>query len=165
MQVLGSAHKISGECSLLLTKNLPVTRANHRLRHWAIASILFSLISGHDLAQAAAGSGEAQVRDYVALDSPIIVNIFTRDTVHFLRVTAEFKLSKPELASTLTAHLAAIRHDLILLLSEKRYFELTTVQGKTRLRQEALTAVQQIMKEQTGEAVVEEIYFTSLVLQ
>lgn len=130
-----------------------------------MASILLGVLSGHDVVQAAAGSAEGEARDYVALDTPIIVNIFTRDTVHFLRVTAEFKLSKPELAGTLKAHLAAIRHDLILLLSEKRYFELTTVQGKTRLREEALTAVQQIMKEQTGESVVEEIYFTSLVLQ
>lgn len=133
-------------------------------RGWHVVGILLALGLSHDFAQAAE-SGTDEARDYVALDSPIIVNVFTRDTVHFLRVTAEFKLSKPELAGALQTHLAAIRHDLILLFSEKRYFELTTAQGKARLRQEALAVVQQIMKEQTGETVVEEIYFTSLVLQ
>lgn len=132
---------------------------------WRVAVLLVAFGLGQDFAQAAADAAAGEPRDYVALDSPIIVNVFTRDTVHFLRVTAEFKLSKPELASALQAHLAAIRHDLILLFSEKRYFELTTVQGKTRLRQEALATVQQIMKARTGESVVEEIYFTSLVLQ
>lgn len=138
--------------------------ARRRRQTWNAVFILFAAVLAPHCAQAA-GSSEGEARDYVALDGPIIVNIFTRDTVHFLRVTAEFKLSKPELASVLQEHLAAIRHDLILLMSEKRYFELTTAQGKIRLRQEALAAVQQIMKEQTGETVVEEIYFTSLVLQ
>lgn len=132
--------------------------------HWSLVLALITLSVVPRVGWAVASS-EAEARDYVAMDGPIVVNIFTRDTVHFLRVTAEFKLSKPELAGTVKTHLAAIRHDLILLLSEKRYFELTTVQGKTRLREEALATVQRIMKEQTGEPVIDEIYFTSMVLQ
>lgn len=142
-----------------------IPRHEQKRRGQLAAAALLLAGSMAPVAVLAAASSEGEPRDYVALDGPIIVNIFTRDTVHFLRVTAEFKLSKPELASTLRTHLAAIRHDLILLMSEKRYFELTTTQGKARLRQEALAVVQQIMKAQTGEPVVEEIYFTSLVLQ
>jgi flagellar FliL protein len=111
------------------------------------------------------GSSEGAPQDYVALDTPIIVNIFTRDTVHFLKLTAEFKLKKPELAAAVKTHLPAIRHDLIMLLSEKRYFELTTVRGKTLLREEALAAAQHVMEQQTGDTSIEQIYFTSLVLQ
>lgn len=148
----------------MLAKKTTSAFMQHRCPSWAAAVLLLAAsLTPH--CTFAVPSSEGEPQDYVALDGPIIVNIFTRDTVHFLRVTAEFKLSKPELASTLRTHLAAIRHDLILLMSEKRYFELTTAQGKVRLRQEALAAVQRIMKEQTGEPVVEEIYFTSLVLQ
>ena len=43
--------------------------------------------------------------------------------------------------------------------------ELSTLKGKERLRAEMLVAANQIMEKNTGSAGIEELYFTSLVIQ
>ena len=112
---------------------------------------------------AESGSGEAQ--DYVSMDAPFVVNLFSRDTVHFVKFTTQFKLKNPALAGNLKTHFPAIRHGLIMLVSDKPYFEMTTVAGKAKLRDEALEVVRNIMLEESGDPTVESIYFTSLIVQ
>lgn len=109
------------------------------------------------------GGGEAQ--DYVAMDAPFIVNLFSRDTIHFIKFTTQFKLKNPALAGSLKTHFPAIRHGLIMLVSDKPYFEMTTVAGKAKLRDEALEVVRNIMLEESGDPTIENIFFTSLIVQ
>lgn len=103
--------------------------------------------------------------EFVAIDTPMIVNVFTRDTIHFAKATVQFKLKNPMQAGTVKTHLPALRHTLLMLMADRPYYELTTIAGKTRLRQQALEAVRQFMLENTGDPTVEEVLFTSLILQ
>lgn len=132
----------------------------------ARVALLLALGIGSPLAAASGGGGAAvEASDYVALDSPMIVNVFSRDTVHFVKATAQFKLKNPALAGTVKTHLPALRHTLLMLLADRPYFELTTLAGKSRLRDDALAAVRQFMLENTGDPSIESVLFTSLVLQ
>ncbi len=132
----------------------------------AVVAIAIMLSVASPLAWAAASAEpEGEEQDYVTLDSPLIVNVLSRDTIHFLQVTTEFQLKAPVLAAKVKAHMTAIKHNLIMLLSEKRFSELQTIEGKKRLREEALKTVQQVMKEKTGDPSIENIFFTSLILQ
>ena len=117
-------------------------------------------------AQEGGGEGQATEKsNYVALDGPLVVNILTQESIHFLQITVEFKLKDPAKAATVTTHMAPIKDGLIMLLSDKTYFELQTIEGKQKLRSEALTTVQKILKQKSGDTTIENIFFTSLVVQ
>ncbi|VAW85358.1 hypothetical protein MNBD_GAMMA16-1644 [hydrothermal vent metagenome] len=102
---------------------------------------------------------------YVSLDSPLVVNIFSQDSVHFMQVNTDFQLKDASLAPIFELHMAAVKHSLMLLFSEKRFFEMKTIKGKLQLRKDALKAVQQVMLDKTGNTTVKNIFFTSLILQ
>jgi flagellar FliL protein len=115
--------------------------------------------------QAIGESTNSVQQSYVSLGEPMVVNVLSHDSIHFLQVTTEFKLKDPAKAEVVQTHLAPIRHHLIMLLSEKKFFELQTVEGKRKLREEALKTVQNLLKEKTGDTTIENIFFTSLVVQ
>jgi len=102
---------------------------------------------------------------YVSLDSPLVVNVFSQDSVHFMQVQTDFQLKDASLSAVLELHMAAVKYSLMLLFSEKRFFEMKTIKGKLQLRKDALKAVQQVMLEKTGNTTVKNIFFTSLILQ
>ena len=102
---------------------------------------------------------------YVSLDSPLVVNIFSHDSVHFMQVNTDFQLNDVSFAPIFELHMAAVKHSLMLLFSEKRFFEMKTIKGKLQLRKDALKAVQQVMLGKTGNTTVKNIFFTSLILQ
>ena len=129
-----------------------------------IVFIITTLFSGSALAVATSDSGGGE-KNYVGLGGPLVVNILSKNHIHFLQVTTEFKLKDPSMAEQVQFHMAPIKHNLIMLLTEKKFFELQSVQGKRKLREEALEIVQSVLKEKTGDTIVENIFFTSLVLQ
>jgi len=102
---------------------------------------------------------------YVSLDGPLVVNIFSQDRVHFMQVATDFQLKDASLAPIFELHMAAVKHSLMLLFSEKRFFEMKTIQGKLQLRKDALRVTQQVMLDKTGDTMVKNIFFTSLILQ
>ena len=103
--------------------------------------------------------------NYVGIEGPMVVNVLSPTSIHFLQVTTEFQLKDPAMADTVQTHMAPIKHHLIMLLSDKKFYELQSVDGKRKLREEALAVVQNVLKEKTGDTIVENIFFTSLVVQ
>ena len=68
-------------------------------------------------------------------------------------------------AEEIESHMPLIRNNLLMMLSDLDYATISSFSGKQKIRAEALAEVQSIMKEQTGDSVVEELYFTSFVMQ
>lgn len=62
-------------------------------------------------------------------------------------------------------HKAHIRNDLIFLFKEQKEADLATVEAQTVLAQRALRVVQQILVDETGHPQVDDLFFTSLVIQ
>ena len=124
------------------------------------------MLAGNQLASAASDGGEGDGSQlFVKLEKPLIFNVFSEDSVHFVRVTIEIKLTDPHFAPQIQANLTPIIHNLLLLLSEQPYFQYQTVAGKKKVRDEALALVRQVVKEQVGKPAVDNIFFTSLVVQ
>lgn len=112
------------------------------------------------------GDGEADgAQLFVQLEKPLIFNVYSEDSVHFVRITLQIKLTDPKYAPQVQANLAPIVHNLLLLLSDQPYFQYQTVAGKKKVRDEALAVVRQVVKEHVGLPVVDNIFFTSLVVQ
>ena len=53
----------------------------------------------------------------------------------------------------------------MLLLSNVSYEQLSTLEGKQKMRADILSEIQKVLKEKTGKPGVEEVYLTSIVMQ
>jgi flagellar FliL protein len=119
------------------------------------------------------GKGDAKVEAapvlppiYVNLDPPFVVNFEAESMVRFLQVTVSVMTRDPETAETIKKNDPRIRNDLLLLLSNQHYKEISTREGKDKLRSAALEAVRADVLGAGGEsAKVEDLFFTAFVMQ
>jgi flagellar FliL protein len=58
-----------------------------------------------------------------------------------------------------------IRNQLVALFAQQTTEAMNNVEAKEKLRQEALKQTQQIMSDETGNPVVEDLLFNNLIIQ
>lgn len=131
-----------------------------RLFHLLCATVC---LLGIPVSSQAAASGGASA--YVALDPALVVNIGQGARARFLQVEAQVKISDPEYAAAIERHDGAIRHQLILLLSDQSVESVLSSEGREQLRAKALTVIQRALEEIIGSQVVDGVYFTNFVVQ
>jgi flagellar protein FliL len=103
---------------------------------------------------------------YVALDPPFVTNFEAEQLVRFLQLSVQVMTRDPATAALVKDSDPVIRNDLLILFSNQKYAELSTRDGKERLRTEALAAVRKVIAANGGKPErVEAIYFTSFVMQ
>lgn len=85
--------------------------------------------------------------------------------MRFLQVTVEVMGREEETIKAVQTHMPVIRNNLLNIFSSRSFADLTNREGKEALRKECLTEVQRILKENTGKPGVEDLYFTSFVVQ
>jgi len=102
---------------------------------------------------------------YLALDPAFVVNFEDQGVVRFLQITAEVGTHDPLALDAVKLHMPIIRNNLVMLFSNLNLENVTTREGKEKLRADALVEVQKVLQEQIGEPGVENIYFTSFVMQ
>jgi len=141
--------------------SLPLVKLKYGLLSFAFLMILSTTAYAQDEDSGSSTGKEA----YVEIGEPLIVNVLSSDSIHFLQITTEFKLKNSNMAPLIEMHLAPLKHNLIMLFSEKKFYELQSIDGKRKLREEALQVVQKVMKDKTGDTTIENIFFTSLVIQ
>ena len=119
-------------------------------------------------AEEAAAQPMEEVRakpNYVSLSPPFVVNFEDQAQVRFLQVSVEVMTRDAGMVAEIEHHMPRIRNALVLLFSAQNYQTLSTREGKVQIRRASLKEVQNILEERTGKPVVEEIYFTSFVMQ
>jgi flagellar FliL protein len=85
--------------------------------------------------------------------------------VRFLQIGMDIMARDPAVIDAVQKHSPMIRNNLLLLISNRDYQKLMTREGKEELRGEALAEVKKIMTQETGKAGVEDLLFTSFVVQ
>jgi flagellar FliL protein len=110
-------------------------------------------------------SGKPAPANYVSLEPPFVVNFEGNSAARFLQINVEVMSRKVEYAEHIKKHMPVIRNNLVLLFGSQTYDKVSTLKGKEELRQKALAEVQKILEEETGDAGVEALYFTSFVMQ
>ena len=113
------------------------------------------------------GEGEHAKSDpvYVELGDPLVVNFVENNQIRYLQVQMEVMTRDPAMPDKIKQHMPLIRNNLLMMLSDLDYATISSFSGKQKIRAEALAEVQNIMQEETGDPVVEELYFTSFVMQ
>lgn len=102
---------------------------------------------------------------YFSLDPPFIVNFTGKSRARFLQVSIEGLTRDVKVKEDITKHFPQVRNNLVLLLSGQTYEQLNTQEGKSALRKQVLKEVQKVLEAETGKEGVEDVYFTSFVMQ
>jgi len=137
--------------------------------------MLLSMLGGEDDmeeidAALSAGEEEAPVEStdaaiYIPIKPPFIVNFQARGRQRFLQVDVSLMSRDNEAINAVQMHMPLIRNALVLLFGSQSYAELQLAEGKESLRQDALMEVQKIMEKEIGRPGIEEVFFTSFVMQ
>jgi flagellar FliL protein len=115
---------------------------------------------------AAAAPEKVEPALYVPLDPPFVVSFETGDgETRFVQLTLQAMARSEKTIDAIKQHAPAIRNSFLFLISGYKVEDLATLKGKEKLRAEMLVAANEIMEKNTGSAGIEELYFTSLVIQ
>ena len=102
---------------------------------------------------------------YTALDPPFVVSFDQEDGARYLQLTLQAMARDEETIAAVKQHAPAIRNSVLFMLSGYELDVLSTQAGKEQLRLELRGAANEILEKNGGEPGVEELYFTSLVIQ
>ena len=137
------------------------------------AAAFMMLGGGEDAAaQADAEPAEAEGEQapaealYVPLDPAFVVNFHDeRNRRKLMKVELNAVTRDPGVQEAITKHMPMIRNALVLLFSRQVYEELLPHEGKETLRAKALEEVKLVLDREYGSSEVEDILFTSFVMQ
>jgi flagellar protein FliL len=111
------------------------------------------------------GSGSGKAAQYFSFDPPLVVNFDDTQAVRFLQLQIDVMARDEKVIESVKANSPAIRNNLLMLMNNRDYKTLMTREGKEQLRQECLKEVQKILKKETGTTGIEDLYFSSFVVQ
>lgn len=101
---------------------------------------------------------------YVKFHPDFIVNL-KADRPRFLMVTIQGMSRENDGIEAAKHHMPAIRHALLMLLSEQTVETVKSVADKKRLMEEALLRIQDVLVAETGTPNIEAVFFTDFVLE
>jgi flagellar protein FliL len=102
---------------------------------------------------------------YAALDPPFVVSFDQEEGTRYLQLTLQAMARSEEKVASIKQHAPAIRNSFLFLLSGYKLEDLASQEGKEHLRVAMLEAAKEMLKKNTGEEQIEDLYFTSLVIQ
>ncbi len=102
---------------------------------------------------------------YFDLKPPFTVNLGPDDAVGFLQVSMQVLTFNSDVAADIEKHNPLIRNNLILLFGKQRSVELREPEGKDKLQKDALAVVKSIVDEFGSGGDVNNVFFTTFVMQ
>jgi flagellar FliL protein len=102
---------------------------------------------------------------YTALDPPFIVSFDQEDGARYLQLTLQAMARDEKTIAAVKQHAPAIRNSVLFKLSGYELEVLSTQAGKEQLRHDLLGATNEILAKNGSDLGIEELYFTSLVIQ
>lgn len=102
---------------------------------------------------------------YHKLQDPFTVNFETETGIRYLQISIEVMAFDQTAIDAMVLHMPVIRNNLILMFSSQTFSTLVSREGKELLRQSALEEIRSVIKKFEGDSAIEEVYFTSFVMQ
>jgi len=102
---------------------------------------------------------------YLKMDPQLVVNFDATSEVKFLAIDIDFMARDQAVLDDVQRNMPKIRNNLLMLISNRDYHTLMTREGKDKLRLEALEETKRVLKQETGSARLEDLFFTSFVVQ
>ena len=102
---------------------------------------------------------------YVDLKPAFTVNLAPEDPVGFLQISIQVLTFNDDVAEDLEKHKPLIRNNLLVLFGKQSSAELRVAEGKERLQKSALDTVQTVINKHGSGGEVDNVFFTSFVMQ
>jgi len=132
-----------------------------------IISLLLILFS--PLGAAAEEEAAAKVKpkpSYVSLGEPMVLNLSTDNKrLTFLQLKADVLVNSDDAKEAVNKHIPAIRHQLIVLLSEQKSVDMKTTSKREEVRQLASAKIREMMEQMTSNKDIDEVLFTNFLVQ
>ncbi|MCU7837374.1 MAG: flagellar basal body-associated FliL family protein [gamma proteobacterium symbiont of Taylorina sp.] len=117
-------------------------------------------------------SGEASKEEevnlevsYWPLEPAFVLNFEGKSKARYMQIGLEAAMTNEKAYAGVKKHLPVIRNEIVLLLSGQKYEEIVTPEGKEQLRAELIEVINSILKERKIKKGIDNIYFTSFVMQ
>jgi flagellar FliL protein len=123
------------------------------------------LLLGITQARAAEDEPTSATSAYVSLGDPMVLNLSGTSRLTFLQISADVLVSDSDAEETIKLHVPAIRHSLIMLLSEQKASDIKSPDKREEIRRQATAQVQSLMVGLSGSNDVSDILFSSILVQ
>lgn len=129
--------------------------------------VLFSLFSFKALAEEEAETPVQPSSQYYELKPSFVANFgdpgITK--LKFVKADISLRVTGGDALQAVQEHNALIRHQIVMILSKQTEETLVVAGGQDKLRQMMLEQVNKVIEEETGEQKVDDLLFTSFVIQ
>ncbi len=106
---------------------------------------------------------QPKVISYYQIKPSLVANLASGG--RYIRCDIQLMTYDATFLGTLNQHGPAIRHALLMLLSEQDGAKLKTTEGKEALRKQALSEIGKLMQSLEKKSAVEELFFTTFFVQ
>ena len=105
--------------------------------------------------------------NYITLSPPFVGNYGLDGTpkLKVYKADVALRVTGDEATKAVKANEPLIRNQLVALFAQQTTEAMNNVEAKEKLRQEALKQTQQVMNDETGKPVVEDLLFNNLIIQ
>ncbi|MFO7707973.1 MAG: flagellar basal body-associated FliL family protein [Desulfobacterales bacterium] len=128
---------------------------------WSKLSTMSALAARDGGGESEAGRSKAEeVKPVVSLDT-FIVNLADPGGNRYLRVTMDLEVGGKAAADEIGKRVPQLRDAVLMILPTKRFADISTLEGKTALREELIGALNGML----GPGAVARIFFKEFVIQ
>ena len=151
-------------------KKLIIIAAGAILLIVVAAAAYFFLFAGSDDEGMDEGGEEVEevvlsMAQYLPLDPSFIVNFSDRGRQRFLQADITIMTRDPSVIMELEEHMPMVRHSLTSVLSAGSLSMLQSSGGVSNTQQQVTTELQRLLSEELGGGVIEQVLFTTFVMQ
>ncbi|HEX5843016.1 MAG TPA: flagellar basal body-associated protein FliL [Pseudomonas sp.] len=115
--------------------------------------------------EAKEGEEAAPVVAYVSLFPALVGNFGEGPKLKFFKADISLRVTGSEAEATVKHHDPLIRNQLVMLFSQQTEQSMNAPEAKETLRQEALKQVQEVLNQEEGKPLVEDLLFNNLIIQ
>ncbi|PVZ10396.1 MULTISPECIES: flagellar basal body-associated protein FliL [unclassified Pseudomonas] len=136
------------------------------MKAWTLLFLALALPAG---AFAEEGGKEANANKvtYYSFNPPFVGNYALDGSprLHVYKADIAVKITGAEAEAAVKHHEPLIRNQLVQLFTQQTAEAMSTMEGKEKLRQEALKQTQQVLNDEEGKPIVEDLLFNNLIVQ
>lgn len=130
-----------------------------------IVLLLALLLPLSALAAEAEGEDGKPVVAYYSLVPALVGNYGTGPRLKFYKADIALRVTGAEAEAKVEHHEPLIRNQLVMLFSQQSDASMADETAKEKLRQEALKQVQDVLTQEEGQPIVEDLLFNNLIIQ
>jgi len=131
-----------------------------------LISMFFCLaLAGPALAEEPAEDAAATQTLYYALTPAMVGNYGSGERLKYYKADVALRISSKEVEDRVKHHEPLIRHQLVMLFSQQTDETLSGPEAKDQLRQEALRQVREVLEQEEGKPLVDDLLFNNLIIQ